>query len=117
MTIRFVVSLLFALIVAIFALQNAVSVTIKFLFAEFAISQALIILLSAVFGAIIVLFLGTIKQIKTNIKMRNLSKLADKLEEENKILKEQLEQNKKIEDNNIEKNKVDTATDNEKQNI
>lgn len=99
MTTRFVLSLLFALLVTIFAIQNAVTVTINFLFAEFDISQALVILISAVLGAGIVLLLGTIKQIKSNLKLRNLSKTVAKLEEENKVLKGENESLKK----NIEK--------------
>ncbi|MBC8587087.1 LapA family protein [Paratissierella segnis] len=106
MTGRFVISLIFAVIVAIFALQNAASVTIKFFFAEFTISQALIILISAVFGAIIVLILGTIKQFKTNMKVKNLSKSTEKLEEENRELKERIEQ-KSNDFNNIEANNMD----------
>ena len=68
-------------------MQNAASVTIKFLFTEFTISQAIIILISAVFGAIIVLILGTIKQLKMNRKIKNLTKQNNHLEAENKTLK------------------------------
>lgn len=115
MTLRFVISLLFALLVAIFALQNSMSVTINFLFAEFTISQALVILISAVFGAIFVLFLGTIKQIKSNMKIRTLTKTANMLEEENKILKEQIEQNTENANDTLEENNLDTNKDNEDQ--
>lgn len=117
MTIRFVISLIFAVIIAIFALQNATNVTFRFLFAEFAISQALIILISAVFGAIMVLILGTIKQIKTNIKIKNLTKLTNKLEEENRILKGQIEENEKIQDNGIDNKVLEVNIDHENQTI
>lgn len=117
MTGRFVISLIFAVIVAIFALQNAASVTIKFFFAEFTISQALIILISAVFGAIIVLILGTIKQFKTNMKVKNLLKSTEKLEEENRELKERIEQKSNdfdnIEVNNMDIDNVETNDENE----
>lgn len=96
MTIRFVISLLFAILVAIFAMQNSMSVTINFLFVEFTISQALVILISAVFGAIIVLFLGTITQIKANMKIRNLTKKINVLEEEKKALSNKIDEENKV---------------------
>jgi len=92
MAVRFVITLVFSILVAIFAIQNSSSVVISFLFAKFSISQALIILISAVLGAVIVMLLGTIKQIKSNLKIRNLSKEFTKLQEENKSLKERIEQ-------------------------
>lgn len=101
MTNKFVCSLIFAVIVAIFALQNAVDVTVKFLFAEFTISQALIILISTVIGAVIVLLLGMVKQIKVNKQIKDLIKENDKFKEENQRLEEQIQKNNKIEPENI----------------
>jgi len=112
MTTRFVISLIFAVLVAVFALQNSMTVTINFLFAEFAISQALVILISAVFGSIIVLFLGTIKQIKSNMKIRNLTKTINALEAENKVLKDKTEESKESHDK-IENNEVEIINDDE----
>ncbi len=58
---KFVLALLFALIVAVFALQNAGAVDISFLNQDISISQALVILFSAVFGALVVLMLSLIR--------------------------------------------------------
>jgi len=91
MPIAFIFSLLFSVIVVIFALQNSAIVTINFLFAEFTMSQALVILVSAIFGAIIVLLLGMIKQIASSMKIRNLTKAINKLEEEARLLKKKEE--------------------------
>lgn len=92
MALRFIVSLAFAILVAVFAIQNSSSVTIKFLFAQFNTSQALIILISAIVGAVIVLFLAAITQIKLNLKIKNSAKTISKLEEENKLLTQRIEQ-------------------------
>lgn len=92
MAVRFIISLVFAILVAIFAIQNSSSVAIKFLFAEFSTSQALVILISTIIGAIIVTVLATITQVKSNLKIRNSTKTIARLEEENKILSQKIEQ-------------------------
>ena len=56
--LKFIVSLIFAVIVSIFAIQNAGSIEVRFFFANFRISQAVVILGSTIIGAIIVLLLG-----------------------------------------------------------
>jgi lipopolysaccharide assembly protein A len=90
MAIRFVLSLVCAILVAIFALQNSGSVEVSFLFAKFSISQALVILFSTIIGAIIVMILAAISQIKLNLKIRNSSKTIARLQEENKLLSEKV---------------------------
>ncbi len=82
MEIRFIISLLFSILVAIFAIQNAGNVEINFLFTRFTISQAIVILASAIVGAIIVLFLSLIKQIKQSMKIKQLNKEITALTEE-----------------------------------
>ena len=74
MEVRFIISLIFSALVAAFAIQNADSVNIRFLFYEFNISQAIVILGSAILGAIIVVFLGLIKQIRQGMKIKQLTK-------------------------------------------
>jgi len=93
MPIAFIFSLLFSVLVVVFALQNSMMVTINFLFVEHTISQALVILASAIFGAIIVLLLSMLKQIKQNMKIRHLTKTVNKLEEEARLVKENEEMN------------------------
>lgn len=91
MAVRFIISLFFAILVALFAIQNASAVEINIFFATYTVSQALVILISAILGGIIVLLLGLVKQIKLNLKVKSTSKAIAKLEEENKGLKEQIE--------------------------
>ncbi len=69
---KFVISLLFAVLVAIFAIQNSALVEISFLFAKFSISQAVVILVSALAGAFIVLLLSLVKQIGQNKIIKQL---------------------------------------------
>ncbi len=58
----FVFSLIMALIVAIFAIQNSAAIPIKILFWEINFSLAIIILLSAVIGAVITGIMGIKKR-------------------------------------------------------
>ena len=86
MEVRFIISLLFSALVAAFAIQNADSVSIRFLLYEFKISQAIVVLGSAILGAIIVVFLGLIKQIRQGMKIKQLTKEITKLTEEQNML-------------------------------
>ena len=87
MALRFIISLGFALIVAIFAIQNAKSVQINLFFAQYSVSQALVILVSAILGAVIVLILSTINHVKMSIRIKNLLKTNNVLQTENEQLK------------------------------
>ncbi|MBU5427755.1 LapA family protein [Tissierella pigra] len=108
MEFKFIISLLFSVLVAIFAIQNARSVEINFLFTKFTISQAVVILGSAVIGALIVLLLGIIKQIKQGVKIKQLKKEIEIITEERNKLQanideysiSSIEEEKKIECNN-----------------
>lgn len=88
---KFVLALVFALLVAVFALQNASPVDISFLTMDFSISQALVILISAVFGALCALLLGLVRWIKNQAKIKSSAKTISSLEQENKQLKMKLE--------------------------
>lgn len=88
---RFVLSLLFALIVAIFAILNSGSVEVNFLFTKINISQALIILGSAVLGAVTVMLLNLVRWVRMNSKLKQSTKAIAKLEEENNRLKIEIE--------------------------
>jgi len=75
-----VVSLLFALVVAIFAIQNNATVDISFLGWTYSgISLVLIIIGSATAGAVIVFLLGLFKQIKLRIELRHLRTTNERL--------------------------------------
>lgn len=83
MQIYFVVALVFAVLVAIFAIQNSTPVHIKFLFWEIKrISQVLVILGAAAVGALAVLFMGTGKQIRLIWQIRQLTQQNARLREE-----------------------------------
>lgn len=106
MEFKFIISLLFSVLVAIFAIQNAGNVEINFLFTKFTISQAVVILGSTIIGALIVLLLGFIKQIKQNMKIKQLNKEIEMLTEERNKLQDKMneyslanaEEEKKIEE-------------------
>jgi uncharacterized integral membrane protein len=88
---KFIISLIFAIVVAIFAIQNAGNVEVRFFYGHFAVSQAVVILGSTIVGAIIVLLLGLINQIKQNIKMKQLSKEIELLKNEKNELQAKLD--------------------------
>jgi uncharacterized integral membrane protein len=92
--LTYILALLFALVVAIFALLNAQPVTVDFIFNEFQISLALVILVSAFAGAIILGFLGIFRQVKGSFKSREMNARIKKLEEQ---LKETVDKNTKTE--------------------
>lgn len=69
--VRFLfLSLLFALLVAIFAVQNATPVTVAFLSGSFQTSLVIIILGAATFGALIILSLALFSQFKLQRLLR-----------------------------------------------
>ncbi len=82
MQLTYILALLFALIVAIFAIQNAQPVTVDFMFNQFQISLALVVLVSAFAGAIILGFLGIFRQVKAGFKIREMNSKTKKLEEQ-----------------------------------
>ncbi len=92
MAIRFIITLLFAVIVTLFAVQNSGSVEISIFFAKYNVSQALVIFISAILGAIVVLLIGMIQQFKLNLKIKNYTKTVHQLNEENQVLKQQIEE-------------------------
>lgn len=106
---KFFLALIFALVVAVFALQNAGDVEISFITLEFSISQALVILASAAFGALAVLLLSLMRWIKYQSKLRSAAKALSTLENENGLLKIRLEELKA--QNEREKSGVTAAPD------
>lgn len=92
---KFILSLVLALLVAIFAIQNSDPVTVSFFITTRQISQALIILLSTVVGAIIALSLGLMKQFAMSKKIKEKEKSIRSLETEVSSLKIENEELKK----------------------
>lgn len=73
-------SLIFALLVAVFALQNTEIVTIKFLTFQFPASLVLVILGSAIIGALALFFLGLFKQFGSWFRFRSFRQEKELLE-------------------------------------
>lgn len=86
---RFVLSLIFSIIVALFAIANAAAVRVNFIIAVYEVSQALVILISAMAGALIVLLLSVVRSIKTNMKISNQEKVIEELQNKNEATLEQ----------------------------
>ncbi|MCY6482867.1 LapA family protein [Clostridium aestuarii] len=82
MRIGFIFSLLFGILVTIFALQNADTVSIKFFSGNIQISQALIIFISAISGALIVTLLGLYRELRLKLKLRQQNKTISQLQKE-----------------------------------
>jgi uncharacterized integral membrane protein len=80
--VMFLVSLVFAIIITIFALTNANPVVINLIFYKFEASQALVIFISAALGAVIVASLGLVNQIKLKSQIKTLSKANEELSAE-----------------------------------
>jgi uncharacterized integral membrane protein len=87
MQLTIVISLVFAVFIAFFAVQNAGVVIINFLWYKISMSQAVVILCSALIGVLIMLPFEAVRAIKNKLKVKELTG-------ENKKLKEEL---KKIE--------------------
>ncbi len=74
MSIRFVFTSILIVVVAVFAMANMEKAVISFLIKDFELSLSIIIILSAILGALIVGFLSTIKntKLKREIKRKNI---------------------------------------------
>lgn len=102
---KFIISLVLALLVAIFAIQNSDPVTVSFFITTRQISQALIILLSTVVGAIIALSLGLIKQFALSKKLKEKDRAIRSLETEVASLKIENEDMKKTHTSGVDLDK------------
>jgi uncharacterized integral membrane protein len=92
----FIFSLLFSLIVATFAVINSEIVTIKFLGLNYELTQSAVILISAVFGAAIAMFLGLYGRIKLGLKIRGLHKELKEAEAQIEELEETIKNHERI---------------------
>ena len=86
--------LFFAFFVAIFALWNSTQITIRFPFlGEFATSQALVIIGSAILGALIILIFSLFKNVKLNLQIKKHLKTIKEYEEVINNMKQQIAEN------------------------
>ena len=87
-----IIALIFAIIVAIFSIQNSGPVSLVFFTWEFTTSLVVILLASAVLGAIIMWVISSFKQLKLKKEIRDLKKEIRNLDKEvEKIMKEKEE--------------------------
>ncbi len=91
MQIGFIVSLVFAIIVALFAVMNSEPVFIRLFWGKYEFSQAIVILGSAALGAVTVVLLGVFGSIRKKLKIHELNNHIKVLEQENADLKKQLD--------------------------
>lgn len=79
----FIISLIFSGIVAFFALINGSPVSVDLFFVKLEASLALVVLASAILGAIIVSLLGLAKHIKMKMEIKKLVKENQELTRKN----------------------------------
>ncbi|MEK8126372.1 lipopolysaccharide assembly protein LapA domain-containing protein [Paenibacillus filicis] len=79
-----IVTLIFALITAIFAVINVEPVRVNFMFTQTDIPLILVVLGSTLLGGLIAAFLGLIQQFKLKRVVRQLEKRIAELEQERK---------------------------------
>lgn len=89
--IKIVLMLLVVVIIAVFAVQNSKVVTIRFFVWSVYISQALIIVLSAVFGIIAGLLLSISRSIEAGRNLKQAKKQVDDAGQDSILLKTQIE--------------------------
>ena len=94
-----IISLIFAIIISLFAILNAGVVPVNLIFIKVDISAALVILISACIGAIIVYSMNTISGVKGKKIRKDFDKNYNMTLSENDQLKLELEKlNKEVED-------------------
>ncbi|MGM0378840.1 MAG: LapA family protein [Bacillota bacterium] len=85
-----ILTLIFAIIIAIFAGLNSAVVTLNLLVTQFEISLAIVILISAVLGAIIMYLVNIFKSLKKSKKIKNLKKEKSSLNDKINNLHDQI---------------------------
>ncbi len=98
-----IIALVFALLIAIFAMQNAVSVTLSFFNYSFQTSLVVVVLGSIAVGALIMGLFSSLKQIKLKREIRQLQKKYSELEAMFSYSEEQ-QNNNVVEKNSLSEN-------------
>lgn len=106
MRFGFIISLIFAILVALFSIQNAAVISINFFSAQLNLSLALVIFVSSIFGAIIVTLFGLQKEFTLSRGNKQLAKKANDFQNEIENLKN--ENTALTIENKDLKNKMDT---------
>jgi uncharacterized integral membrane protein len=82
MQVIIVISMIFSVLIAFFAVQNAGEVTVNLLWYKVSMSQAVVILCSALFGVLIMLPFDVARTIKNKLKIMDLNSEIKRLKEE-----------------------------------
>lgn len=91
MQVIIVISMIFSVLIAFFAVQNAGIVIINLFWYKVSLSQAVVILCSALFGVLIMLPFDVARTIKNKLKVMELSSEIKRLKEELKKAVEEKE--------------------------
>ena len=86
----FIISLIFSGVIAFFALINGSTVSIDLFFSKFEASLALVVLASAILGAIIVTLLGLAQYIKMKMEIKKVTRENQELTRRNQELTKQV---------------------------
>lgn len=78
----FVFMLILAVIIAIFAISNSAVVTIDFIFTQFVLSQAIVIFICVLLGAILASIFGYVRIISLRKEIKELNKENQKVQAE-----------------------------------
>lgn len=89
MRFGFIISLVFAIVVAIFGIQNSEVITVNFFSTNLSISLALLIFISTIIGAIIIAMLGLKKELSLSHGNKQLTKKAKNFENEIEVMKDE----------------------------
>lgn len=114
----FIFSLIFAILVGIFAVGNSNKVLIDLFFTEIEMSQAIVIIVSALLGAIIVSFLNWVQALKLKKEIKELHKKIESLEVDNgkltSLMESREEEVNQLNNFNIELQEKNEEIDNNK---
>lgn len=94
----FILALVFAIIIGIFALANGDKVAIDFVFTQLVVSQAMVIIISTFLGAITVFIISFIKRFKLKQNIKDLNRKIDQLEKENNLMRNLDQEEDKLEE-------------------
>lgn len=89
MQIWFIFSLIFAVFVALFAVMNSDIVTIQVLWKSYPLSQSVVILISAAFGALVTFTMSLFGKFKSSMKSREIKGSVSVLEKQVRTLEEE----------------------------
>lgn len=96
MQVTYILMLVFAVIIALFAAFNGGNVDINLLFTSIQLPQAVVIIGSAAIGAILGYSFDLLKRIKSSLRVKELEKKNAKLEKEVETLQQQIQETKEI---------------------